>query len=180
VSTVTDIDTVRERLDQARDHLAAAERSLTARAPGLAELHAAVDGAMLVTTALADLVATVMRQAPATLDHGSGPLLNELLADLRTMHGCLTTGPLLLAPARDDLHQLVTNQHAGPASLPAAAPAPAHDLADQRRPARPEPADVEQALRALHGIEDLLEADPADVANQHRDAPVLEEGEPWP
>ena len=176
---MTDIDTVHERLDQARDQLAAAERSLNARAPGPAELHAAVDGAMRVCTALADLVATVMRQAPVTLDHSSGPILNELLADLRAMHGCLTTGPLLLAPARDDLHHLVTNQHAGPAMLDVAAPA--HDLADQRRLARPEPAEDQQALQALqalHGIEDVLEADPADVANQHRDAPVPDASEP--
>ncbi|MFI5614080.1 hypothetical protein [Amycolatopsis sp. NPDC051903] len=55
--------------------------------------------------------------------------------------------------------------------------APAHDVADQQRPARPEPADDEQALR---GIGDLLDADPADVADQHRDAPVLDDAEPWP
>jgi hypothetical protein len=29
-------------------------------------------------------------------------------------------------------------------------------------------------------VGDVLEADPADVADQHRDAPVLDEGEPWP
>jgi hypothetical protein len=54
----------------------------------------------------------VIRQAPATLhqhDRHDGHLLRELLADLQAMHGCLTTGPLLLAPARDDLHALMSS-----------------------------------------------------------------------
>ncbi|QRP50974.1 hypothetical protein I6J71_25470 [Amycolatopsis sp. FDAARGOS 1241] len=55
--------------------------------------------------------------------------------------------------------------------------APAHDVADQQRPARPEPGEDELPLT---GVGNLLEADPADVADQRRDAPVLEEGEPWP
>ncbi|HVW40212.1 MAG TPA: hypothetical protein VHC18_02575 [Amycolatopsis sp.] len=111
---MTDIDTVQERLDQARDHLAAAARVLTVDTPGPAELHAAVDGAMRMSTALGEFVATVMRQAPATLDHTNSTVLNELLADLRAMHGCLTTGERLLAPARDDLHELVASQDGGP------------------------------------------------------------------
>ena len=59
--------TVSGQLEQARDQLTEAEHILTDRPPELAALHAAVDGAMQVTTALADLVATVMRQAPAAL-----------------------------------------------------------------------------------------------------------------
>ncbi|QRP44740.1 hypothetical protein [Amycolatopsis sp. FDAARGOS 1241] len=55
--------------------------------------------------------------------------------------------------------------------------APTHDVADQQRPARPEPFDDEQVPR---GIGDSLDADPADVADQHRDAPVIDDGEPWP
>ncbi|WP_020496935.1 hypothetical protein [Sciscionella marina] len=98
-------------LEYARDHLTAAGRCLTTQAPGLAELHASVDGAMQVTTALADLVATLIHQAPAALGHRSDLVLNEFLADLRAMHGCLSTGPLLLAPARDDLHHLLSSQH---------------------------------------------------------------------
>ncbi|WP_166462880.1 hypothetical protein [Amycolatopsis acidicola] len=53
----------------------------------------------------------------------------------------------------------------------------AHDVADQQRQARPEPGDAEPALA---GTGSLLDADPADVADQRRDAPVLDEGEPWP
>lgn len=34
--------------------------------------------------------------------------------------------------------------------------------------------------QALHDLGDVLEADPADVADQHRDAPILDEAEPWP
>lgn len=108
---MTDIDTVHERLEQAHDQLTAAAACLATRTPAPAELHAAVDGAMRISTALADLVTTMMHQAPAALDDTSGPVLTELLADLRAMHGCLTTGPLLLAPARDDLHQLLATQH---------------------------------------------------------------------
>ncbi|MFF4601014.1 hypothetical protein [Amycolatopsis sp. NPDC001319] len=55
--------------------------------------------------------------------------------------------------------------------------APTHDVADQQRLARREPDENEPALS---GIGDSLDADPADVADQHRDAPVLEEREPWP
>ena len=165
-----DIDTVEQRLEQARHHVTAAERFVTARAPRLAELHAAVDGAIHVNTALAELIATVMRQAPATLDHTHQAVLHEVLADLRAMHGCLTTGPLLLAPARDALHLLVTNRQAGPAMLDAPAP----DRADHQRPGRPF-----DAVEVLHGAGDVLEADPADVADQRRDAPLVDEGEPW-
>jgi hypothetical protein len=119
VTAVTDTEigaTVSGQLEHARDQVTEAEQMLTERAPELGELHAAVDGAMQVTTALADLVATVMRQAPAALNPTHAQVLQELLADLRATHGRLTTAPLLLAPARDDLHHLITgNHHPGPA-----------------------------------------------------------------
>jgi hypothetical protein len=213
VSTVTAANTttdrmrgpgaVRECLDQAHEHVAAAQRDLPARVPDPAELHAAIDGALRISTALADLVAAVMRQAPASLDHSSGPMLHELLADLHAIHGCLTTGAVLLAPGRDDLRHLVTRpitnrstsqvttQEGGPAMpdhtlndtldgvLDDAAPA--NDVADQQRPARPEPVDDERdEEQDLGGVGEVLDADPADVADQRRDAPVLDETEPWP
>ncbi|MFI5615673.1 hypothetical protein [Amycolatopsis sp. NPDC051903] len=168
-------NTVQNQLDQAHRKPAAAERFLFARAPGPDELHATVDGAIRISTALADLVATVMRQASTTLDHNSsGSILGDLRADVRAMHGCLTTGPLQPAPARDDLGHLVAHPNPEQAMLE---DAPAHDAADQQRPARPEPLDDEQALP---GIPDTIAADLADVADQHRNAPVLEEDEPWP
>lgn len=99
-------DTVRRDLDLARDHVAGAGRELTARPPDLAELYAAVDGVVQVSNAVAELVSTVVRAAPAVL---ADPVtLKELLADLRAAHGSLTTAPLLLAPARDDLADLVS------------------------------------------------------------------------
>ncbi|MEV4605056.1 hypothetical protein AB0K15_47915 [Amycolatopsis sp. NPDC049253] len=55
--------------------------------------------------------------------------------------------------------------------------APAYDVADQQRPARPDPADDEQVLR---GLGESLDADPADVADQHREVPVIDDGEAWP
>lgn len=189
--------TVRERLDQAGDNLAAAERVLTARVPDPSEIYGAVDGAIRLANSLAELVTIVMRQAPASLHHGpsTGPVLDELLADLRAMHGCLTSGALLLAPAREDLHLLVAHPATGMAGDPvSAAPArgaPAHevavreaadpDVADQQRPARAEPTDDEGDHEPnLDGVAEVLEADPADVVDQRRDAPVLDETEPWP
>lgn len=63
--------------------------------------------------------------------------------------------------------------------------ASATDVADQQRPARPEPTDDDQnhhgaLAEAVDGVGDVLEADPADIADQRRDAPVLDATEPWP
>ncbi|GHG50845.1 MULTISPECIES: hypothetical protein [Amycolatopsis] len=54
---------------------------------------------------------------------------------------------------------------------------PPNDLADQRVPARPgreDPEDTED----VSGVP--ADTDPADFADQHREAPVLGDGEPWP
>jgi hypothetical protein len=144
---------------------------------------------MQVTTALADLVATVMRQAPAALNSTHERVLHELLADLRATHGCLTTGPLLLAPARDDLQHLVTGTHhpgpaghdvhdgeKGPAMLDEK---PINDVADQQRLACPDAAIDESSPEDID-VTEIVEADPADVADQHRSAPVIGDDEPWP
>jgi hypothetical protein len=64
---------VRERLDHAHEYLAAAERVLTARVPDPAALHTTVDGAIRLANALADMVTTVIRQAPASLDPTTHP-----------------------------------------------------------------------------------------------------------
>lgn len=122
------METVRRHLDQARDHLAGAGRELTTRPPDLPDLHAAVDGVMQVTTAVAELVDTVLRAAPTVLEHDP-VALKELLADLHAAHGCLTTAPLLLAPGRDDLHDLVFDSLASdldgqPRDVPALDPRP--------------------------------------------------------
>jgi len=108
---VTEID-LHDSLQHARDQLAAAEQALTSSTPTPAALHTAVDGAMQISVALATLVQTVMHQASTALDHTSGPLLEELRADLRAMHGCLITGHKLLAPAVDDLQHFVTHPNA--------------------------------------------------------------------
>lgn len=52
---------------------------------------------------------------------------------------------------------------------------PAHDLVAQQQLARPEDADLEDIT-----FGDVLEADPADVADQHRAVPVIGDDEPWP
>jgi hypothetical protein len=150
-------------LDLARRHLDEAARALATAVPPPGELHAIVDGAMQVSTALAEVVDTLIRQAPAALDghgHGDGHLLRELEYDLRGMHGCLVTAPLLLAPARDDLDTLATGGNAEHSEEDTMLDdTPTADLADQQRPARP---------------------DPADVADQHRHVPVIADDEPWP
>ncbi|HET6706430.1 hypothetical protein [Amycolatopsis sp.] len=51
---------------------------------------------------------------------------------------------------------------------------PPNDLADQQVPVRPEREDTEDVA----GVP--ADADPADFADQHREAPVLGDGEPWP
>lgn len=107
------------------------------------------------------------------------------------MRGCLTTAPLLLAPARDDLHALT-------ASVTDAVPAgdadrtdhsqeirmfdqaPAHDIAAQQQLAYPDQDDdpaTDLGAAVDNAAADVLEAD---VADQHRPAPVLANGEPWP
>jgi hypothetical protein len=192
VTAVTDTETgatVSGQLKHSRDQVTEAEHILTERPPKLAELHAAVDGAMQVTTALADLVATVIRQAPAALNPTHAQVLQELLADLHATHGRLTTAPLLLAPARDDLHHLITGNHhpspadhdvhdgeKGPAMLDEK---PLNDVADQQRLARPDTASDESSPEDID-ITEIMEADPADVADQHRSAPVISDDEPWP
>ncbi|OLT00593.1 hypothetical protein BJF90_34765 [Pseudonocardia sp. CNS-004] len=161
--TVTDVDGIEQCLDQARDAVTAAASTLGARVPSLTELHAAAEGAIQVSTALADLVAIMMRQAPGVLDRAHQGVLNEVLADLRAVHGCLTTGPLLLAPARDALHLLGAHRHAGttvpdahnPALQPG--PGPARDGLGKLCPGRGEPIDD---VRVIHGVADVPEADP--------------------
>jgi hypothetical protein len=188
-------------LAQARGHLDAATRALATAAPGPHELHAIVDGAMRTCTALADFVATLLTQVPAALDGYGGPdrhLLRELEYDLRAMHGCLTTAPLLLAPARDDLHTLTASvTETVPAGDAGDADhteetrmfdetfdkAPTHDVAAQQQPAYPDHDDDPASGPGTvvdDGAADVLEADPADVSDQHRPAPVLADDEPWP
>lgn len=60
---------------------------------------------------------------------------------------------------------------------------PTPDVIDQRHPVRPDDTGDEAALDI--DIEDggaalPVEADPADVVDQHRVAPVIDEHEPWP
>jgi hypothetical protein len=122
-------------------------------------------------------------------------VLGELQADLRAMHGCLITGSRLLAPARDDLHRLLTGtsdtstnvqQHeasAGSALLDQDKP-PA-DVADQQQPVLPDDGpgldEIHTALAERLGQAAVLEADPADATEQIRIVPVATDDEhsPW-
>ncbi|MDV6013866.1 hypothetical protein [Haloechinothrix sp. LS1_15] len=96
---------VRGELAEARQRIANAGDALRAHPPEVAELYATVDGVMEVSTALVDLIDAAREQAPATLN---GEVLDELDADLQAMRGCVSTGPLLLAPTRDDLYALLS------------------------------------------------------------------------
>ncbi|KMS91491.1 hypothetical protein [Prauserella rugosa] len=164
---MSDLDTLHEHLNQAHAELVSADQQLATTSPRVAELDVAVRGAVATSTALADLVTTLIRQAPRTLGHTHPQTLDELLADLRAMHGCLITGTLLLAPACDDLHQLHTHHQQG-TTMPTEE-TPTNDLADQQRPAHPEPTTTNHQLRRP---EDTLEANPADIADQDHEQPL--------
>ncbi|WP_158885848.1 hypothetical protein [Amycolatopsis anabasis] len=169
-------------LERASRLLLDAEHILATRPPELPELHAGVDGAMRVADALAEFVRAVSRQAPAALaGRREAQVLGELLADLHAVHGCLITGPRLLAPARDDLCRLLTTRQLDGSGGPVMPDdiKPAADVADQQRPALP---DDDTGLDELALADQLrqsaaLEADPADVAEQHRVIPVTADEE---
>ncbi|GAB3377847.1 MULTISPECIES: hypothetical protein [Amycolatopsis] len=97
-------------LADARRRLADAATALRTGSPGAAEVSAVITGTHEIATTLADLVQTLMDHT-ATLAKQHGPQVsNEIHADLRALHGCLTTGALLLAPALDDLAGTGTNR----------------------------------------------------------------------
>jgi hypothetical protein len=106
VHTVTGPDVALDTVRRGHQILERVERRLGSGTPGMGELHAAVEGTMELTTTLAELVATMIRQVPATFGGADDPVAKDLVADLRAAHGCLTTGALLLAPAREDLQRL--------------------------------------------------------------------------
>lgn len=88
-------------LADARRILDQVEHRLAGAVPTPTELRTAVEGVHQVTTALATLAQTLMDQFPKAL--ADQTIAKEVVADLRAMHGCLTTSTLLLAPALDDL-----------------------------------------------------------------------------
>jgi ABC-type transporter Mla subunit MlaD len=97
---------LRGALTEAEGLLAGAVSSLRSAQPDAAELSAAVNGTHQVVTTLADLVNTVIDHVP-TLAETHGPEVGrEVAADLRALHGCLTSGALLLSPALDDLGEI--------------------------------------------------------------------------
>jgi hypothetical protein len=109
VTTVTEHAPVEPALVEARRLLERVQHALTADRPAPHLVHGVVEGTHQLTTALSDLVTTLIDRAPTALaatDGADGHLAKELVADLRAMNGCLTTGALLLAPALDDLRGL--------------------------------------------------------------------------
>ncbi|MCO1574589.1 hypothetical protein M8C13_02305 [Crossiella sp. SN42] len=91
-------------LAEARRQLTEAETALRAGTPDAGEVSAVVTGAHEVTSALASLVEAAMEHTPVLAGTHGAEVSTEVLADLRAVHRCLTTGTLLLAPALDDLH----------------------------------------------------------------------------
>lgn len=168
-------DGVGEPLDRAREHLALAVRLLRAEPPTLDSLDVTVDGTKQVMAELTELIGTVMAQAPEAFGRRHGAVLGELLADLGSTHSCLTAGAQLLGPVDDDLRRLLTESPLREGS-PMFDEKPAADVADQQRPALPSDEPGTEEL----DFESLPEADPADVADQRRVAPILADGEPWP
>jgi hypothetical protein len=96
-------------LGDARRLLAGAVTALHTDTPDVSSLAAVITGTHEVTTTLADLVAAVMDHTPTLADRHGPESTTEVLADLRALHGCLTTGALVLAPALDDLRASPAN-----------------------------------------------------------------------
>ncbi|SDI34860.1 hypothetical protein SAMN05192558_107257 [Actinokineospora alba] len=102
------MSTISEPLTDARRLLEQVEHSL--EGAGTEGLRAAVEGVHEVTRALAAVTAALMEQVPVGLDDQG--IAKEVVADLRAMHGCLTTSTLLLAPALEDLRGLTSPEAA--------------------------------------------------------------------
>jgi hypothetical protein len=102
-------DALNGALDGAQSLLADALTTLHTRAPDAEELSAAVSGTHRVITTLADVVEAVLEHAPTIAEGHGADVGKELAADLRALHGRLTSGALLLAPALDDLAERPTN-----------------------------------------------------------------------
>jgi NAD(P)H-hydrate repair Nnr-like enzyme with NAD(P)H-hydrate dehydratase domain len=82
--------------------LAELDREAIRQPPGVDGVSAAVSGIGEITGGLAELVTTLTQQAPAVLD-ADAQTVQELLADLHAVHNGLLPGPMVLAPAADDL-----------------------------------------------------------------------------
>nr|WP_042186573.1 hypothetical protein [Kibdelosporangium sp. MJ126-NF4]CEL17373.1 hypothetical protein [Kibdelosporangium sp. MJ126-NF4]CTQ91400.1 hypothetical protein [Kibdelosporangium sp. MJ126-NF4] len=91
-------------LTDARRLLADTEAALRDRTLDAGAVSAAVSGTHEVISALTGLVQALMDHTPALVDRHGPDISTEVLADLRALHGCLTTGALLLAPTLEDLH----------------------------------------------------------------------------
>ncbi|WP_158886903.1 hypothetical protein [Amycolatopsis anabasis] len=89
-------------LQDAHDRLRVADLDVEA-------LHAALADTLRVTTTLSAITDELADQAPAVLDEPARhEVLGDLLADLKALRGCLTTGVALVEPALDDLARLST------------------------------------------------------------------------
>jgi hypothetical protein len=101
-------------LTEARRLLADTETALRVGTPDADDVSAVVTGTHDLTTTLAGLVQALMDHMPTLATTHGQDVSSEILADLRALHGCLTTGALLLAPALDDLHVTVPTATPGP------------------------------------------------------------------
>lgn len=169
-------DRVEHALAHAREQVERTHRALDGTLdPRLA--YAAVEGVHHLASAVAGLVGALMEQVPAmAAEYDTDPAsARELVADLRAMHGCLTTGVLLLDPALEDLRGLATNTTEGTTMRP---DAPEGDWADQQVPIAPDGEDALAEDTAAADVAASLDADPADVAEQQRTVPHDEDPVP--
>lgn len=108
-------------LERARQHVERLSETLEHTVDDARAAHATVAGVYDVVDALAGLVGVLMERVPAVVPVGedSYEVSREAVADLRALHGCLTTGALLLEPALEDLGELAgCSDHARPAPVP--------------------------------------------------------------
>lgn len=105
-----------------RDSLEAATRlikdvsgDIAGRATDAALFGEALTGVHRVVGTLTELVRAMMDRAPGAFDGDGYRIIgDELVRDLRAMHGCLTTAGLLVEPAVNDLRALAPAQPDAP------------------------------------------------------------------
>lgn len=101
-------------LVDARDAVERTMQALDSRPMHPDELREAVAGAVTAVEALTTVVGHLVLHAPVALAGHEGKT-EQVVADLRALHGCLITGARLAAPTLDDLQTLPATDRSGQA-----------------------------------------------------------------
>ncbi|WP_199430509.1 hypothetical protein [Qaidamihabitans albus] len=96
---------VAEAIEEAERGIARVQRALDAHDGDLRALREAISGTLRLTRSLAATVDRIGLYAPSTVPDPA--IVGDVVADLRALHGCLTTGAALVDPAVEDVRGLV-------------------------------------------------------------------------